>query len=115
MAMDKSLITRNTALLVMKLLEQQDMYGYQMIEELALRSDDTFKLKAGTLYPLLHDLEKQGAISVYEKTAQGGRVRKYYSLTQQGRRMLAHKEQEWNLFSAAMNKVLKGGMAYGSV
>ena len=57
MAVEKSLVTRSTALLVLKLLEQEDMYGYRMIEELARRSDNVFALKAGTLYPLLHQLE----------------------------------------------------------
>ena len=54
MAAEKSLATRSTALLVLKLLEQEDMYGYRMIEEMARRSDNVFALKAGTLYPLLH-------------------------------------------------------------
>ena len=49
MAIDKSLISGNTDMLILKLLEKQDMYGYQMIEELAKQSDHTFELKAGTL------------------------------------------------------------------
>ena len=56
MAIDKSLISGNTDMLILKLLEKQDMYGYQMIEELAKQSDHTFELKAGTLYPLLRIL-----------------------------------------------------------
>lgn len=59
MAIDKSLISGNTDMLILKLLEKQDMYGYQMIEELAKQSDHTFELKAGTLYPLLHLLEQK--------------------------------------------------------
>ena len=61
--MDKTLVTRSTGMLLLKLIENEDMYGYQMIEELARRSDDTFTLKAGTLYPMLHDLEKAGLIT----------------------------------------------------
>ena len=57
MAIDKSLLSGSTTLLVLKLLEDGEMYGYQMIEELRRRSDWTFELKAGTLYPLLHTLE----------------------------------------------------------
>ena len=59
MAIDKSLLTGSTTMLVLKPLEGQDMYGYQMIEQLAMRSDHTVELKAGTLYPLLHTLEKK--------------------------------------------------------
>ena len=56
MSMDKSLLAGSTTMLVLKLLDGQDMYGYQMIEELARRSDHAFALKTGTLYPLLHSL-----------------------------------------------------------
>mgnify|MGYP000706062886 CR=1 FL=1 len=51
--MDKTLVTRSTGMLLLKLIENEDMYGYQMIEELARRSDDTFTLKAvcGKLLP----------------------------------------------------------------
>ena len=70
--MEKTLVTRSTGMLLLKLIENEDMYGYQMIEELARRSDDTFTLKAGTLYPMLHDLEKAGLITAYEKTADNG-------------------------------------------
>ena len=59
MAIDKSLISGNTDMLILKLLEKQDMYGYQMIEELAKQSDHTFELKAGTLYPLLCSFREQ--------------------------------------------------------
>ena len=108
MPIDKTLVTRSTSMLILKLLENQDMYGYQMIEELARRSDDTFSLKAGTLYPLLHDLEKEGAIRCYEGST-AGRIRKYYSLTKAGRELLGAKEAEWQAFSAGVNKVLNVG------
>lgn len=114
MAGDKSFATSSTAMLVLKLLEQEDMYGYQMIEELARRSDNAFALKAGTLYPLLHDLEGQGLIRVYELEAENGRMRKYYSLTKAGRGSLAQKEEEWDAFAAAVNRVLKGGAGIAS-
>lgn len=109
--MDKTLVTRSTGMLLLKLIESEDMYGYQMIEELARRSDDTFALKAGTLYPLLHDLEKAGLITAYERTADTGRVRKYYSITKAGRAELSAKTQEWRQFSHGVNKVL-GGAVY---
>lgn len=109
MGMDKTLVTRSTGLLLLKLLQEKDMYGYQMIEELSVRSDQTFTLKAGTLYPLLHDLWKQGLVVSYEKTAETGSIRKFYSLTKEGHEMLEEKTQEWTAFSGAVNKVLAGG------
>ena len=73
MELDKSLVSGSMAMLVLKLLEDGDKYGYQMIEELKRRSDDTFHLKAGTLYPLLHGLEEKGLVTAYEGEA-GGRA-----------------------------------------
>ena len=60
MEADKSLVSGSMALLVLKLLEDGDKYGYQMTSELRQRSEDVFHLKAGTLYPLLHSLRKRG-------------------------------------------------------
>ncbi len=112
MGINKNLITGSTAMLILKLLDDEDLYGYKMIETLAKKSDDTFTLKAGTLYPLLHSLEDQDMVSSYEKRADNGRLRKYYSITKKGKGMLAEKEDEWRTYVAAINQVLQGGGSY---
>lgn len=114
MPVDRSLLTGSTAMLVLKLLESKDMYGYEMIEELGKRSQNVFALKAGTLYPLLHDLEKKNMVQSYDQAA-GGRTRKYYKLTNDGRRLLTEKQKEWNVFSSAVANVLKGGVLYEQI
>jgi Predicted transcriptional regulators len=108
---DKSLITGSTTTLILKLLEDQDMYGYQMIETLAKKSDDTFHLKAGTLYPILHNLEKEGIVEAYEEKTDETKLRKYYHLTSKGKKLLVGKQQEWFEYTAAVNKVLNGGVS----
>ena len=70
MNIDKSLISGSTAMMVLKLLSEKDMYGYEMIEVLWERSQNVFELKAGTLYPLLHGLEEKGMLTAYEKEAE---------------------------------------------
>ena len=106
MKIEKSLLSGSTPLLVLSLLKDGDKYGYEMIEELAKRSDDTFQLKEGTLYPLLHTLEKEKFVTSYTKQTPSGRERKYYRLTDEGRAQLEYKEKEWQLFSAKVNAVL---------
>ena len=106
MAIDKTLLAGSTATLILKLLDTKDMYGYQMVSELSRRSDNTFQLKEGTLYPLLHTLEKQGWVRSYTKQTPSGRERKYYRLTDDGRAQLEYKEKEWQLFSTKVNAVL---------
>ena len=113
MELDKGLVSGSMALLVLKLLEDGDQYGYEMIESLRLRSDDTFHLKAGTLYPLLHGLEEQGLVTAYEGAAAAGKPRRYYHLTDQGRAALHEKEIAWNAYAAAGHRGLEGGACCG--
>lgn len=105
MNIDKSLISGSTAMMVLKLLSEKDMYGYEMIEVLWERSQNVFELKAGTLYPLLHGLEEKGMLTAYEKEA-GNKIRKYYSITKRGRKMLEEKKGEWEIYSKAVASVL---------
>ena len=115
MAADKGLLFGSTTMLILSLLEEKDMYGYQMIEELSKKSDDTFNLKAGTLYPILHGLENEDLVSSYDDSADSARVRKYYHLTGKGKGQLAQKHAEWKAYAKAVNKVLRGGESYAIV
>ena len=105
MKIEKSLLSGSTTMLVLALLKDGDKYGYEMVTELARRSDDTFALKEGTLYPLLHSLEKERLVRSYIKES-GGRQRKYYALTDSGQERLEYKEREWKLFSEKVTAVL---------
>lgn len=109
MKFDKGLMAGSSTLLVLSLLESGDMYGYQMIEELARRSNDAFQMKEGTLYPILHGLEKGKYLASYEQQAPTGRQRKYYRLTRRGRELLADKKEEWKNFRQGVSDVLSGG------
>jgi PadR family transcriptional regulator PadR len=106
MKVEKSLLSGSTPMLILSLLRDGDKYGYEMVAELAKRSDDTFQLKEGTLYPLLHTLEKNKWVSAYTKLTPAGRERRYYRLTSAGREQLECREREWKLFSEKVNAVL---------
>ncbi|WP_040379229.1 PadR family transcriptional regulator [Dethiobacter alkaliphilus] len=111
MKVDKSLMTGSTTMLILKLLETGDMYGYQMIDELEKRSENVFTLKAGTLYPILHTLEQQGLVESYEGVSDSGRARKYYHITKRGKEYFQEKNSEWRTYTTAVNQVL-GGVNY---
>ncbi len=108
MAIAKSLLTGSTTMLILKLLEEKNMYGYQIIEELRKKSNNIFELKAGTLYPLLHTLEQKNMLTSYEENADNVRVRKYYSITKAGRKYLKERKEEWKVYISAVNDVLGG-------
>ena len=60
MSVEKTLLSGSMTMLLLKLLDEKDMYGYEMIDTLRKKSNNVFELKAGTLYPLLHGLEEKG-------------------------------------------------------
>jgi PadR family transcriptional regulator PadR len=107
----KGLMSGSTSLLVLHLIGLRDMYGYEIVKELESRSENVFSLKEGTLYPVLHSLENDGLVTSYEKLAETGKQRKYYSITKRGRAALAEKKAEWDIFSKSVNKVI-GGFSY---
>ncbi len=94
-------------LLILHLLAERDMYGYEMVTELASRSSEVFQMKEGTLYPLLHRLEKEGSVSAYEEKKEG-RVRRYYRLTRKGGEKLRERTEAWERYAGAVNAVLCG-------
>lgn len=114
MKFDKSLLAGSSTMLILKLLDGQDMYGYQMIEELSRRSDHTFELKTGTLYPLLHGLENKELITSYEKDENTQRPRRYYHLSHKGRKLLEEKQKEWDAYTRAVGLVLQGGASFAT-
>lgn len=105
MSVSKNLVSGSMTMLLLKLLSEKDMYGYEMISVLRERSENVFELKAGTLYPLLHSLEEKNLLESYEQEALG-KVRKYYSITKAGRKLLQEKETEWKEYSQAVTGVL---------
>lgn len=113
MAVDKSLVSGSMTMLLLKLLDEKDMYGYEMIETLRERSDNVFELKAGTLYPLLHALEGKRLVTAYEQPV-SGKTRKYYSITKEGKKNLAEKKEEWEKYAQGVQGVI-GGVSYGCV
>lgn len=95
-------------LLVLAVLADGPRHGYSIIEELRLRSDEVFDLAEGTIYPVLHRLERAGDLeSAWNVT--GGRRRRTYRLTTTGRAKLVDERLTWNQFSAAVAAVLKAG------
>lgn len=105
--MQKKKAIEHTQLLVLSLLAGEDMYGYQMIVELVRRSDRTFEMKEGTLYPVLHGLEREGLVEAYQQEAPTGRMRKYYHLTRKGGAALKTEAEAWKTYSGAVNAVLR--------
>lgn len=111
MKVSRELLKGSTNLLVLSLLENENMYGYQMIKKLSEKSENVFELQEGTLYPILHSLEEKNYISSYWDNT-GIKKRKYYTITKEGKKHMKDKKEEWTIFSTGVNQVV-GGVLFG--
>ncbi len=111
MAQRRELMKGSSDPLLLCLIGQQPMYGYQIIKELERRSQGYFKFKEGTLYPALHRLEKTGIILGKWQMLPSGRQRRYYYITDKGHRLLVVKRSQWQDFLTAMNLIIQPASA----
>ena len=98
--------TGSTAVMILRLLADRPMYGYQMAKELQVRSEGYFDLEQGTLYPALHRLEKDGLVRSKWEVVEDGPSRKYYYITDDGHSELEKSAQLWSDFSRHLLKLL---------
>ena len=107
MAPKRDLLKGSSNSLLLCLLEQQPMYGYQILKELEVRSQGYFKFKEGTLYPALHRLEKAGLITGKWQMLPNGRQRRYYYITAKGLSKLALEKTQWQDFLNAVEMIIQ--------
>lgn len=100
------LVRSSTETLVLSVLADGAKYGYQILALLRQRSGGRLTLAAGTLYPVLHKLERRGAVAA--RWQEGvTRKRKYYTLTAKGQRMLRRQAREWEDFAGLVEQLLR--------
>ena len=93
--MDRELMKGSIEILLLSILAQSDCYGYEMTKKLRALSEEAYHMKEGTLYPALKRLEKKECVTSYWSTESAGGRRKYYSITETGRTVLAGKLKDW--------------------
>lgn len=95
-------------LLILKLLQQQEMYGYEIVQAISSRTGAVIAVGEGVVYPVLHGLERDGALKSRRKTV-NGRSRIYYSVTRAGSRRLADLSRSWTNLTTAIQAILTRG------
>ena len=95
-------------LLILRLLHQEEMYGYAIVQAIRDRTDAVIAVGEGVVYPVLHGLERDGALKSRRKTI-NGRSRIYYSVTRAGSRRLSDLSEDWAHLTGAIQKMLTGG------
>lgn len=92
-------------LMLLHLLHDREMYGYEIVQAIALKSGQVVTPGEGVVYPLLHGLEKDGALKSRRKTV-NGRSRVYYKLTARGEKRLTTLTDRWSMLNGAVEAVL---------
>lgn len=100
-------LVRGTVMpIVLSLVDERAMYGYEIVKLVNARSSGVLQWKEGTLYPALHKLENEKLIKSDWQTADSGKKRKYYSITRKGKKQLAASRSEWQSFSTSVEALL---------
>lgn len=105
MEYDRDLVRSVAGPVVLKLVSERPMYGYEIIKLVNERTNGKFERKEGTLYPCLHRLEGAGLIKSKWENQGSGRSRKYYNITRKGKGVLNNKVKEWNSFSEIVQSI----------
>ncbi len=97
----------STEILILSLLVEEPMYGYQLSQELKRRSGGYFAMKEGLLYPTLHRMTQEGLVTSEWRPAGAARRRKYYAITARGHQVLNEQSAEWQTFTEELLRLLK--------
>jgi len=103
--LSKDLIAASATPLILSILSVEESYGYQIIKKITEISDDRIHWKEGTLYPVLHKMEKSGIIKSKWKVAENGRKRKYYQINNKGKQILDEELDHWRLIFNSLKKL----------
>ena len=105
MGSTKELMGASTDLLVLAILARAADYGYRIVRRINDESDGQFRWREGTIYPILHKLEKEGRVETEWQIAETGRRRKYYHITESGREALAEQREAWQTVNALVSRL----------
>ena len=106
MKVNKNMVSGNTAMLILKLISEKDMYGYEMIDTLSKRSDNVFELKVGTCIRCFTAWYSPDILESYNQEA-NGKLRKYYRITPNGKKYLEKVIEEWNAYANAVTSMIQ--------
>lgn len=103
----KELVGASAVPIILSILDKKESYGYEIMQRVKELSDDRIEWKEGSLYPVLHKLEKNGLIKSLWKMADNGRHRKYYVINKKGRKALREEIENWSLVENMLKSLWK--------
>lgn len=106
--MDKEITKGSIDILLLSIVRQKDSYGYEIVKELKVKSDNLYTMSEGTLYPALKRLENKGLLECYWTYMENGSRRKYYKITNKGKKALSSKVKDWQKTDNLIRTCLEG-------
>jgi PadR family transcriptional regulator PadR len=103
---ERELLRGNTPTMILAILQDGSQHAYAIGRSISERAGDGVKFKRGTLYPVLHSLERDGLVVGKWEHEAGERPRCIYTITDVGRAELVRRAKAWNRFSEAMNNLI---------
>jgi PadR family transcriptional regulator, regulatory protein PadR len=103
----KELVGASAIPIILSILDKNESYGYEIMQNVKELSSNRIEWKEGSLYPVLHKLEKNGLIKSLWKMAENGRHRKYYAINKKGRKALQDEIDNWTLVHTMLTELWK--------
>lgn len=104
---EKALVAASTKPIILSILLGGEDYGYEIIQKVKDISGGSLEWSDKMLYPFLHRMEKEGLLISQWKMSDGGRLRRYYRITEKGRRALDFERRQWQSVTKALAKLWK--------
>lgn len=101
----KELVGASAVPIILSILDKSESYGYEIMQKVKELSEQRIEWKEGSLYPVLHKLEKNGLIKSLWKMAENGRHRKYYAINKKGRKALQEEIDNWSLVHTMLTEL----------
>ena len=105
MRIGKDLVAAAATPVVLGILADGESYGYAILQRVTELSGGELEWSDGMLYPLLHRLQNLGHLTAEWETSPEGRRRKYYAITEQGRRALAEQRGQWSAVTRTLGRL----------
>ena len=105
--MSKTLVAASARPMILSLLLKGESYGYRILQEVTALSGGTIDWSEALLYPVLHRMEKEGFLHSRWKISGEGRLRRYYAITDKGRKELDGERRQWRSVVQALAKLWK--------
>lgn len=103
----KELIGASSIPIILSILSENESYGYEIIQKVKAISNGKIEYGDGTLYPVLHKLEKKELIESYWKIPESGRKRKYYTISNKGKKELVSQKENWTTINQIISNLWK--------